>query len=263
LAGVKGRLHVEHGRDSYDPDGTLLKYLLLRRFTFLFAQQVVGVSDDLCQWLIQRVGVPTHKVVKVTNGVDIHHFRPGETVQRGEKFTVGFVGRLWPIKSPATLVEAVAMWRLRNPQQPFCLQVVGDGPLRQELEALAQERGVAEDMEWLGWRQDVAEILPNWQALLLPSLAEGTPLTVLEAMSCGVPVIASKVGGLPAVVHHGKTGLLIPPADPAALAEAMDFYFHNPHLVHQHGLAGREWVVANHSLQGMVEFYEKFFSGIP
>lgn len=260
LAGVTWRVHVEHGRDSYDLDGSNWRYRWLRRLATLAAHRVVAVSGDLQQWLVERVGVPERKVRLVMNGVDTGLFHPAlSLLPRRGVFRVGFVGRLWPVKDPATLVRGVAVWRRRWPGVPLRLEVVGDGPLRGEMVALAAALGVAEFIDWLGWREDVAERLRQWDVLVLPSLAEGTPLTLLEAMASGIPVVASRVGGVAAVVRHGETGLLIPPADPVALAEAMAWYWEHPELRERHGMAGCGWVRENFSLEGMVAAYDRLF----
>jgi glycosyltransferase involved in cell wall biosynthesis len=125
------------------------------------------------------------------------------------------------------------------------------GMIRQKVHAAGLDEVV-----WLpGSRTDIAELMSGFHVFALPSIAEGTPVTILEAMACALPVVASKVGGIPEVVEDQGTGLLVPPSDPAALAEALAVYVKDPQLALRHGAAGRLRVERSNSIAAMVAGY--------
>jgi len=135
--------------------------------------------------------------------------------------TVGVVGRLRGEKGQAVLLEAFA--KIREGCDDLRLRVVGDGPDRAKLEARARELGIADCVEWMGSRppEEVRRLYRTMDVVVVPSLAEGFGLVAAEALAAGRPVVASDVGGLPEVVKHGETGLLVPPDDAEALADAI------------------------------------------
>jgi glycosyltransferase involved in cell wall biosynthesis len=163
-----------------------------------------------------------------------------------------------PVKDQLTLVRAflrlVAADR-EGPSQRFRLVIIGDGMLRDEALRMLREAG-ADHLAWLpGDREDIPEIMRSLNLFVLPSLAEGISNTILEAMASGLPVVATRVGGNPELVDEEKTGVLVPPADPAALAGAIFRYVQTPGLMSAHGRAGRERVEARFSMAAMVEGY--------
>jgi glycosyltransferase involved in cell wall biosynthesis len=117
-----------------------------------------------------------------------------------------------------------------------------------------------DDAVWLpGSRTDIAELMSGFDVFALPSIAEGTPVTILEAMACGLPVVASRVGGIPEVVEHQATGLLVPPSDATALADALAMYLQDPQLAARHGAAGRLRVERSNSVAAMVAGYARLY----
>ena len=197
----------------------------LHRKIYARMDLIVAVSQDIAEKLA-AIGVPRDKVRVVCNGVD-RRFQPGDRqaarrrldLQAGD-FIALFVGLLIPIKGLDILVEALAK---SQTGELVCL-LVGDGPLLSELQQQAADLGVGDRLRFVG-RQPSDEI-PDWMAaadvLVLPSRSEGRPNVVLEAQSCGIPVVATAVGGTPELVQDGETGLLLEPDDPQALAAAID-----------------------------------------
>jgi glycosyltransferase involved in cell wall biosynthesis len=113
---------------------------------------------------------------------------------------------------------------------------------------------------WLpGSRTDIPELMRGFDVFVLPSIAEGTPVTILEAMASGLPVVASKVGGIPEVVEEGATGLLVPPSDAQARADALAIYARDPALAASHGMAGRQRVERSNSIAAMVSGYARLY----
>jgi sugar transferase (PEP-CTERM/EpsH1 system associated) len=230
--GVK-RVHGEHGREVNDLDGSNWKYLALRRFMRLFVHSYIAVSRDLEHWLIDRVGVRQERVRQIYNGVDSECFSP-QTVKPlallpvqwqgvDDRLIVGTVGRLTPVKDQRFLLQAVAHMRDCSPELSRRLRViiVGDGPLREELESLAGELDLGAVTWFTGDRDDVAALLNTLDVFVLPSMAEGISNTLLEAMACGLPVVVTAVGGNLELVEEGFNGSLVPVGEPRAMARAL------------------------------------------
>jgi glycosyltransferase involved in cell wall biosynthesis len=183
---------------------------------------VVGVSGAIGRLVEEAFGVSAERVRVVPNavvpaeaGVDLERPLPvGEDAP-----LVGQVARLAPEKGVAVLLEAAASVLERRPDARFL--VGGDGPDRDELEARARRLGVDGRVHFLGWRADVPALLRRLAVLAVPSISEGTPLVILEAMHAGVPVVATTVGGIPEQIRHGREGLLVAPRDAGALADAI------------------------------------------
>src|SRR5204863_6176125 len=135
-------------------------------------------------------------------------------------------------------------------------QIVGDGPRKRELEDLVVARGLGRHIEFLGHRDDVPSLLASADAFVLPSRSEAFPNSVIEAMAAGLPVIANGVGGLLDLVDDGRTGLLVPPADPEALAPALRFLLENPSRAAAMGAAARVDVQRRFSFERMVAAFE-------
>ncbi|MBF0262527.1 MAG: TIGR03088 family PEP-CTERM/XrtA system glycosyltransferase [Magnetococcales bacterium] len=265
LAGVKRFIHAEHGRDSHDPDGTKRKYLLLRRLMIPWVDGFVPVSQDLHAWMRQTVGIPPEKIHPIVNGVRLPP-RPNRSLPRPDPtrpFTIGHVGRQWPIKDPLNLIEAFFQLRRSYPDTALRLVMVGDGPERPAIESCITRYRLADTVDLVGWQSDVQPFWEQFDLFVLPSKAEGTPLTILEAMAQALPVVATRVGGVGDLVMDGHTGRLVPPNDPLALADAIGDYLFDPARCLAHGAAGRERVAAHFSLERMIAAYRALFLGLP
>lgn len=272
LAGVPIRIHAEHGRTSNDPDGKNPKHNLLRRLMIPFIDCYVPVSGDLQRWLGAAIGVPQNKNLLINNGVDTERFRPdaipaaptGEVNPFAGYFVIGTVGRAQEVKNQQALVDAFIRLRALLPEQAVRLRlvIVGDGPLLPAIKAKVEAAGIA-DKVWLpGARSDIAALMHTFSVFTLPSIAEGTPVTILEAMAIGLPVVASRVGGIPEVVIDGETGLLVPPSDDQALAEALAIYCRAPEQAKRHGAAGRERIEHQYSMNAMLSTYAKLYDSL-
>ena len=146
------------------------------------------------------------------------------------------------------------------PAQPLRLSIIGDGPLLPALREHVAAAGL-QDVVWLpGARSDVAQLVPEFSVFALPSLAEGTPVSLLEAMACALPVVASNVGGIPEVVTEQVEGSLVPPQDVEALAGALARYAVSPQLASEHGRAGRARIVQQYSMAAMVSAYTSLYA---
>lgn len=209
-------------------------YLALERLAARWCTALVAVSaSERAAGLAARVGRPDQYRV-IRNGIDLEPFagdpgpRPGRIV---------FVGRLRSPKRVDLALEALR--RLRAAVPEATLDVAGDGPLRSELEELATRLGVADRVRFLGSRTDLPGLLLDAHCLVLASDYEGCPLSVLEAMAAGVPVVATSVGGIPELVVDGETGVLTPPGDAEGLATALRDVLSSPGRAQLLGENGR------------------------
>lgn len=260
LAGVPVRIHAEHGRDSVEINGNNARYNLLRRLLVPVIHAFVPVSADLSEWLRKTVGVPARKIALVPNGVDTVLYAPlapGLVSSSPIQVSIGTVGRIDRIKNHGGLLDAFQLLLDRFPGPAFDLRltIVGDGPLLQTLRDRVNAAPWGDRVSLPGARADIADIMRSFSVFVLPSLSEATPVTILEAMATGLPVVASRVGGVPQLVLEGETGLLVEPLDSAELADALGVYVCDAGLRVRHGVAGREHVLGNYSIEGMVGGY--------
>ncbi|MBI2381942.1 MAG: TIGR03088 family PEP-CTERM/XrtA system glycosyltransferase [Gammaproteobacteria bacterium] len=273
LAGVPARVHSEHGYDLSDPDGSNKTYRRLRRLLSLLAQRIIPLSQDLERYLAERVGVPRRKLVQLYNGVDATRFHPeGERLPRAgllpalpeNAFLMGTVGRMQAIKDTGLLVEAFIRLHALRPDWRGRLGLVlaGDGPLRAGCEARIAEAGLADAACFAGERGDVPELMRSLDLFVLPSRAEGISNTILEAMACGLPVLATAVGGNAELVQDGVSGSLVPARDADALARAMAVYLDDTALAKRQGLRGRERIEERFSLDSMLNAYDRVYQAL-
>lgn len=177
-----------------------------------------------------------------------------------ERTTIGTARRLTPIKGILYLLRAVAALHEEFPE--VSLEIAGEGPQQPELEREAQRLGLAGHVQFLGWRSDLPALLPQWDIFVMPSLEEGFGVAALEAMAAGLPIVASAVGGIPELVQDGRTGWLVPPADPAALAQRLRELLHNPEQRRVMGAAGRARARERFSTDRMVAAIAKIYDDL-
>jgi len=269
LAGVPVRVNGAHGRDHTDPDGSNRKHNFLRRLMLPFYDVCYANSAAMEKWNRDVIGVPKDKSRMLANGTDAERFRvrrDGEArpfFNNGE-IVIGTVGRAQDVKDHATLVDAFLLLRELMPQyrERLRLAIVGDGPLLQKLRDKVAAAGAA-DVVWLpGARNDVPEILRSFDIFAMSSIAEGTPGSALEAMASGLPVVGTRVGGIPEVIDNGITGQLVPPSNAAAMASALKHYVEAPALARRHGQAGRDKVLRKYSMPAMVAAYQDMYDSL-
>ncbi|MBF0188950.1 MAG: TIGR03088 family PEP-CTERM/XrtA system glycosyltransferase [Magnetococcales bacterium] len=265
LAGVSRRLHAEHGRDIYDLDGSNRKYRLFRRLLSPWVECFIPVSRDLERWLVEDVGIDRSHVKPIVNGVDPDRFQPVSSgLERGSRdaYSIVSVGRLSAVKDQIGLIRGFdRMMALLPEERRVCvsLTIVGEGPERSALEERRDRSPNCAQITLAGARDDVPEVMRRCHLFVLSSLAEGTPLTVLEAMACGLPVVATAVGGVPDLVHSGKTGQLVPPGDPERLAAALVSYVQDGEKSQRHGEAARKRVEQTFDLNLTIRKYQDLF----
>lgn len=270
LARVPTRIHAEHGWDASDPKGENVKYQRVRKLYRPFVSHYVSVSQDLDQYLAQRIGVPADRRTLIANGVDTAQFSPpahrkprpeGCPFEPGHHWLIGTVGRLQTVKNQPLLARAFVRLLDLYPaaREHARLVIVGEGPLRTEIERILSAAGVSH-LAWLpGARADVATVLQSLDCFVLPSETEGTSCTLQEAMSCGLPSVATAVGGTPDLLTEEITGRLVPSGDVDAMAQALLHYMLNPQQAHDNGRTARAQAQRDFGMDAMVAHYDQLF----
>ena len=210
---------------------------LLNRWTVRLATHVVAVSDRVATSAAREFRIPPNRLTTILNGVDLDHFRPTRRDASAGAPVVGCTARLHAENDHATLLRAFSTVGRRWPEAQLLL--VGRGPEEERLRALGEALGIIARIRFVGEQPDVAPFLQRMDLYVQPSVVAGMPNSVLEAMAVGLPVVATAVGGTPEVVVQGETGLLVPPRDPVALADAMLKLMADPGLAEAFGRAGR------------------------
>lgn len=255
LAGVPVVVSALHSTGWPDSVGRLNR--LLTPLTDAF----VGVADSHAEYLVEHEHFPREKVHAIYNGVDTDRFVPNNDTtirtELGLSLTapvVGILAALRPEKNHELFLAGASRIARTLPEAQFL--VIGDGPLRAELESLAAKLDLAERTHFLGSRFDVPELLAACDVLALTSHNEASPVSILEALSCSVPVVAAQVGSVSETVLHGETGLLFTPGDADDFATQALKLLHDCQLRQRLGAQGRQSVVEHRSLAAMVRGYE-------
>jgi glycosyltransferase involved in cell wall biosynthesis len=248
LAGVPVIVHTYHGHvlhSYYSPLKTQILRFMERSLARL-TDSIVAVSQQVKNDLVSYRIASREKITVIPLGFELEPFLTCEK-HRGElrrelglsddARLVGIVGRIFPIKNHRLFLDAASRLATLEPAVRFL--VVGDGIQRQEMESYARQLGMEGRVIFTGWRRDLPRIYADLDILVVSSHNEGTPVSAIEAMASGRPVIGTRVGGLPDIISEGDNGFLVPPADPEALANAILRLLKDSEKAVQMGLAGR------------------------
>lgn len=265
LAGVLAKPRAVFSWETVSaPEWLLKRRVIAYRFAMRFCDHVISVSHATAKWLIEKRGVPADKVVVIPYGVDLNLYNPGGNPALRTNLgiepdvpVVGVVARLHPQKGHRYLIEAAPAIVAQCPDTKFVF--VGDGDLRQELENMVQTARLTDSFMFLGFRKDVKDLMRMFDVFCLPSLYEGLPNVVLEAMATAKPVVATAVDGTPELVVNNETGFLVPAADPSALAEKILFLIDNRDIGRELGENGARRVKAEFSLERQVEGFQNLY----
>ena len=253
LAGVRRLIHTRHHGMA---DRLTPRQVGLVRLAAQLTDRFVCVSADSARQAV-RQGVSARTVHVLWNGIDLTRFDPLPVREGGPVVTVA---RLSPEKDIGTLLRATAL--AARADESFHLEIAGDGPCMADLRRTAAELGLNGRVRFHGQVRDVPGLLARAGLFVLPSLTEGVSLTLLEAMACGLAIVATRVGGNPEVVADGETGLLTPPGDPAALAHAMLRLRRDDLERRRMEQAGRRRVERWFDVRRMTAEYEKMYLGL-
>jgi len=225
----------------------------------------ICVSDYLADHLIRQHGLDRTKINTIYNGVDLDYYEgtpdypkiKNEFLQRGERILIGAVGRLAAEKGLEYLLTAIPKVLKRFPEARLLL--VGDGPLRTDLERIVIDLDLTGKVTFVGFRSDIKEILSSLDILVLPSLLEGFPMIILEAMAMAKPIVASDIPGIREQIIDGKNGILVPIKDSNTLAAAIINILADRKAAENVGLAARKTVDEKFSIERMVAETESLY----
>jgi glycosyltransferase involved in cell wall biosynthesis len=265
-------VHTFHGhvlRGYFGPVRTLL-FRLLERWLAAGTTALVAVSPQVRDDLVALGIAPRERFVVIRLGIELdERVAPGQNGRGesrrylgipGDRFTVGWIGRMTAVKRTDDVL--VAFKRLRDDGVDAVLCMVGDGPDRVQLEQRAHELGLARDTVFLGYQEDVAPFYAAFDALVLPSGNEGTPVSVIEALAAELPVVATRVGGVPDVVQDGEDGFLVEAGATDDLADRLARLARDPELRARMGKHGRERVLPRYAVERLVEDVDELYRSL-
>lgn len=262
LVGTLTRTKVLVSRASMISDDVRIsagRRILLRLYDFFFvrwADMLVAVSCRGMEiWEKELLYIPVRKKQIVYNGIDLSMFCP-ISFPNQEGVVFGVIAQLNTGKGHTLLFEAVQ--RIKSKRYNFKLMVVGDGPLAGELKKLANDLAIEDTVQFTGHVDRVEDVIAKMHIVVLPSLKEGFPVSLIEAMACGRPVIATDVGAVSEILRNGENGFLIVPADSSAISSAMAKFIDEPNLIREMG--HRAFISAQqYSLESMRDGYVKLY----
>lgn len=284
-------VHTFHGHvfHSYFSRTKTAVFLCIERFLARFTDRIVVISPAQKQDICRKYRIaPSWKVIVVPLGFDLKSFT-GEQVGearaavrrdllgvdlREDCFLVGFIGRLAPVKNPQMLLSAVRRLKEQGFSPGFRFVFVGDGELRMDLERNVQEMGVKDRVRFAGWRKRMESVYAALDAVVLTSLNEGTPVTLIEAMASGRPVAATAVGGVPDLmgrveedlgkgVMRAERGLLIPPGDDRALGHALVYLKDHEADISLMKQRAMRYALSAYSLERLVKDVKALYRDLP
>jgi len=270
LAGMSAHVHMEQGMEfgEYNETDTIKRKLRIhsQRLFSPSVNKIVAVSEEIRGRFIDRIGIIPEKIVTIPNGVDTEFFKPEKKTRKCKRSELGLgettiimgsVGRLSRVKNYTILLEAFE--RVLQDRSDIHLLMVGDGPERRELEHKASSLDLLSHVTFLGQRNDTKDILNVMDIFILPSIFEGLSVSVLEAMSVGLPVIASNVGGNPEIIQHRKTGFLFESSNVNDLVSLITENSNGFNLRERVGMAARNRVVDSFSLRVQTKSYSRIY----
>ncbi len=264
-------VHTFHGHvlKGYFGPGRTAFFRQVERVLARQSDVLIAVSPEVRDELVEHGVAPSEKFAVIRLGIPLDErlgdasaeldFRPLYGIAENA-FVVGWVGRMTGVKDTGAVLEIVRATRERGVDAVLCM--VGDGPDRGRLEQLAHDLGIARSAFFVGYQEDVAGYYRLFDAFLLPSVNEGTPVSAIEALASGTPVVATRVGGVPDVVRDGVDGFLVEPGDTEAAAERLAQLAREPALRAGLGAAGRTEVQARYSVARLVDDVDRLYRSL-
>jgi glycosyltransferase involved in cell wall biosynthesis len=264
-------VHTFHGHVLRGYFGPRLSYgfRLLERWLARRTDALVAVSPEVRDELVRLGVAPAEKFTVVRVGIELTDRVAdldgrAETRRRlgiaGDSFTVGWVGRMTGVKRTSDVLLAFKRLRERGVDAFLCM--IGDGPERGQLERRAHELGIMKRTLFLGYQEQVAPYYAALDAMILPSGNEGTPVSAIEALAAGRPVVATRVGGLPDVVREGEDGFLVAPGAVDELADRLERLATDEELRRRMGEAGRERVLPRYSVERLIDDVDALYRSL-
>ena len=246
-------------------------YTALNRFSEHFVDGFIVVSDALEKMMIEKQRIESQRVVKIYNGIEIDEYRMDydkeaihvksslreEMGLKKDIPIIGVIGRLVWQKGFEYFIEAIPGLLKKFKDARFL--IVGEGKLEEELKLKSKRLGLEDKLIFTGFRSDIKEVLASIDVFVMPSLLEGLPMTLLEAMAMGTPIVATDIDGITEVLDNGKTGLLVPPKDTKALTDAITYLLVHSDKAYQIGLTARKVVEERFRVDVMVQKVEEVY----
>ena len=257
LAGVKRQVHCEHGRGGDDPDGMNYWHNLIRNFSINFMQKYIVVSPDLYNWALKTLRIDQNKLSIIYNGVNLDEYYPSD--KKSSIFTICTVGRANKVKNQELLIESFN--KILNEYPHFIhtkLKIVGGGPELHALQQKVSELKLKDYIDLTGYRNDVAEIMRNSDLFVLSSVYEAMPMTILEAMACGLPVISTNVGGVSHMISENEAWL-VESNNAVELARTIYNVYLDKQGRETKSHLGRALVMKKYSIDRMVDEYMSIY----
>lgn len=264
IAGIPVIVVTEHGLSLWKSS----RRILCEKLAVAFSSKMIAVAEAVRDIRVKQWGIPAKKVVTIPNCIDASRFnfevditsvKDDLRIEQSSRIILS-VGSLFPVKGHKFLLEAACEIFTKVPDAVIVL--AGDGELLDELKHQASEQGIADRIRFLGYRQDVERILKASDVFVMPSLREGTSIAILEAMAANIPIVATAVGGNPEVIIDGKTGILVPPSDSKALAEAIVALLTDHNLASSLAKAAKERVEDVYHPQKNIENLRRLYQDV-
>jgi len=270
LAGVPLVVHTPHGHVfwGYFNRLTTAFYVMLEKLTAAITDKIIALTEQEKKDCLARRIAPESKFEIIHSGVNLEGFCDSAADPAGmrkemnisaDAFVAGTAGRLTPVKGHKYLLAAAQKILARNPGMYFVF--LGDGELAGELRSQAELSGIAGNVRFLGWRQDVPRVMSALDVFILPSLNEGMGKVLVEAMAMGKPIVASAVGGITDLVRQGENGLLAPCADADAIAKSIELLRADSSLRKSMGEKGRA-MAPGYGAAAMVRKIDALYAGL-
>ena len=270
FAGVPLIVHTPHGHVFFGHFNPMMSriFLLVEKITALITDHMVALAEGEKKDYVELSIIKPERIDIIHSGVDIDRYLKTQVNIENKKISIGLnpkslvvgtVGWLLPIKGPMHLLNAmIKIWPSLSEVQ---LVYVGKGDQEEVLKQQAMKMGVSDKVKYLGWRDDVHELMPLFDLFALPSMNEGMGRVLVEAMAAGKAVVASNVGGIPDLVHHGQNGFLVEPGDVNGLSAAIEKLLADENLRHAMGKKGQA-MAYNFSESKMIEKIDALYASL-
>jgi glycosyltransferase involved in cell wall biosynthesis len=266
-AGVSTVIHMIHAYAGHERVPPLKRklYLLVEKWLDRYTDHYVAGSDYIRAYGINHGIMRPDKITRIYYALRQKHISvTGDPITYRAKLGIpdsspvaGTIARLELQKGLVYFIQAMPTVLQHAPDAHFIIS--GDGPLREALGIEAKQQGVSSRVHFTGWENEIGRVLSVLNVMVTPSLWEAFGIVNLEAMAYGVPVVASRIDGIPEVIRDGETGLLVSPADPGKLAQAIIDLMRDQERAHKMGECGREWVAQQFSVSAMVKSHEQLY----
>src|SRR4051812_39912677 len=262
-------VHTFHGHVLRGYFGRPLTFVfrMLEKLLAHVTDALVAVSPEVRDELVALGVAPVEKFHVIRLGIELETRVPERAEARAEtrrvmgvrhdRFLVGWTGRMTGVKRTDVVLRGFALLRRRGVHATLCM--VGDGPDRLRIEELASELGIVRDCLFTGYQEDVGPFFAAFDVFVLPSANEGTPVTAIEALASGCPVVATRVGGVPDVVQDGEDGILIDPGSPEQLADALVRLAGDPELRARMGESGRRRTLPRYAVSRLIDDMDSLY----